>query len=190
MKYLIKDKKKHYDRLVAIDKFVKDLNSTQQRIMKILKDRPWTRDYFNKTFMKDFNSTMEWFNKTYTKQEKTPHWEPEVLSPLILNIKMDNLRNHLYEMSIMKNLTEKEKAKEKEKKSKKKNKKFGDINLDDILNKKDNLDDLFKKYNISKEEFQKRILNDTINNKTKNTKDENKDKKENKSNDDKKESDL
>ena len=185
-----KRQKKHYDRLVAIDKFVKDLNSTQQRIMKILKDRPWTRDYFNKTFMKDFNSTMEWFNKTYTKQEKTPHWEPEVLSPLILNIKMDNLRNHLYEMSIMKNLTEKEKAKEKEKKSKKKNKKFGDINLDDILNKKDNLDDLFKKYNISKEEFQKRILNDTINNKTKNTKDENKDKKENKSNDDKKESDL
>ena len=185
-----KRQKKHYDRLVAIDKFVKDLNSTQQRIMKILKDKPWTRDYFNKTFMKDFNSTMEWFNKTYTKQEKTPHWEPEVLSPLILNIKMDNLRNHLYEMSIMKNLTEKEKAKEKEKKSKKKNKKFGDINLDDILNKKDNLDDLFKKYNISKEEFQKRILNDTINNKTKNTKDENKDKKENKSNDDKKESDL
>jgi len=43
--------------------------------------------------------------------------------------------------------------------------------LDDILNKKDELDDLFKKYNISKEEFEKKILNDTASNKNDTSKD-------------------
>ena len=118
---------------------------------------------------------MDWFNKTLYKQEETPHWEPEVLSPYMLNKKMDNLRKFLYEMTTMKNLTKEEREKEKaekakkDKKKKKKNK-IGDIDLDDILNKKDNdLDDLFKKYNITREEFEKKILNDTMNrNKTNN----------------------
>ena len=146
--------KRHYDRAMAINKFLNDLNSTQQRVVKTLTDKPWTEEYFNTTFLKEYNSTMTWFNETLLKQEATPHWEPEVLSPYMLSRKMDNLRKYLYEMTTMKNLTKEEREKEKEKKEKKekkkkKNKKIGDIDLDDILNKKDNdLDDLFKKLNI------------------------------------------
>ena len=70
----------------------------------------------------------------------------------------------------MKNLTKEEREKEKEKKRKRdKKRKIGDIDLDDILkkNKEDDLDELFKKYNISKEDFEKKILNDTMNNQNK-----------------------
>ena len=162
--------RRHYDRVQAINKFFNDLNSTQKRIVKILTDKPWTEEYFNTTFMKEYNETLEWFNNTYQKQEATPHWEPEVLTPYMLNKKMDNLRKFLYEMSQMKNLTKEEREKEKEKKNKKEKKKnkIGDIDLDDILNKKDDdLDELFKKFNISKEEFEKKVMNDTLsNNKT------------------------
>ena len=76
------------------------------------------------------------------------------------------LKSFLYEMTTMKNLTKEEREKEKEKKKKKdKKRKIGDIDLDDILkkNKEDDLDELFKKYNISKEDFEKKILNDTAN---------------------------
>jgi hypothetical protein len=176
--------RRHYERLNAINKFFTDLNSTQQRVVKALTDKPWTEEYFNTTFLKEYNETMEWFNKTYTKQEMTPHWEPEVLSPYMLNRKMDNLRQLLYEMTTMKNLTKEEREKEKEKKKKEKEKrkkknKIGDIDLDDILNKNgDDLDDLFRKMNISKEEFEKKILNDTEN--TNKTSDSNKEKKDNK----------
>ena len=171
--------KRHYDRAVAINKFLTDLNSTQQRVVKTLTDKPWTEEYFNTTFLKEYNETMKCFNTTLMKQESTPHWEPEVLSPYMLNRKMDNLRKYLYEMTTMKNLTKEEREKEKAKKEKKKKKnKIGDIDLDEILNKKDNdLDDLFKKLNISKEEFEKKFLNDTKkDNKTKNN--DNNDKKE------------
>ena len=159
--------RRHYDRVQAINKFFNDLNSTQKRIVKILTDKPWTEEYFNTTFMKEYNETLQWFNNTYQKQEATPHWEPEVLTPYMLNKKMDNLRKFLYEMSQMKNLTKEEREKEKEKKNKKEKKKnkIGDIDLDDILNKKDDdLDELFKKFNISKEEFEKKVMNDTLNN--------------------------
>ena len=175
--------RRHYERMTAVNKFLTDLNSTQQRIVKILSDKPWTEEYFNTTFLKEYNETMKWFNETFYKQESTPHWEPEVLSSYMLNKKMDNLRKHLYEMTTMKNMTKEEREKEKNKREKKKKErkdkkkgKIGDIDLDELLNKRDkDLDDLFKKYNISKEEFQKRILNDTLKNK-KNEKD-NKDKK-------------
>ena len=157
--------KRHYDRVQAINKFFNDLNSTQKRVVKILTDKPWTEEYFNTTFMKEYNETLEWFNKTYSEQESIPHWEPEVLTPYMLNKKMDDLRKFLYEMTTMKNLTKEEKEKEKKKKKEKKKNKIGDIDLDDILNKKDDdLDELFKKFNISKEEFEKKVLNDTINN--------------------------
>jgi len=170
--------RRHYERMTAVNKFLTDLNSTQQRIVKILSEKPWTEEYFNTTFLKEYNETMKWFNETFYKQENTPHWEPEVLSSFMLNRKMDNLRKHLYEMTTMKNMTKEERQKEKEKREKKKKErekkkkgKIGDIDLDEILNKKDkDLDDLFKKYNISKEEFQKKILNDTLKNK-KNEKD-------------------
>ena len=171
--------RRHYDRATAINKFLTDLNSTQQRIVKTLRDKPWTEEYFNTTFLKVYNETMDWFNKTFTKQEATPHWEPEVLSPYMLTRKMDNLRKYLYEMTTMKNMTKEEREKEKEKKEKKKkktNKKIGDIDLDDILNKKkdNDLDELLKKYNISKEDFEKKILNNTA----KENKDNKNDKKE------------
>ena len=120
--------------------------------------------------MKEYNETMNWFNKTFTEQEKIPHWEPEVLTPSMLNRKMDNLRKYLYEMTQMKNLTKEEREKEKEKKNKKKKNKIGDIDLDDILNKKDDdLDELFKRFNISKEDFEKKVLNDTLNDKNNKT---------------------
>ena len=175
--------RRHYERMTAVNKFLTDLNSTQQRIVKILSEKPWTEEYFNTTFLKEYNETMKWFNETFYKQENTPHWEPEVLSSFMLNRKMDNLRKHLYEMTTMKNMTKEEREKEKDKREKKKRErknkkkgKIGDIDLDEILNKKDkDLDDLFKKYNISKEEFQKKVLNDTLN-KKKDEKD-NKDKK-------------
>jgi hypoxia up-regulated 1 len=86
--------KRHYDRLQALNKFFNDLNSTEKRVTKILKDKPWTAEYFNTTFMKEYNETMDWFNKTYTEQEALKHWEPEVLTPYMLNKKMDKLRNH------------------------------------------------------------------------------------------------
>ena len=162
--------KKHYDRIQALNKFFNDLNSTEKRVMKILKEKPWTEEYFNTTFLKEYNETMEWFNKTYMQQEALKHWEPEVLTPYMLNKKMDNLRSYLYEMTTMKNLTKEEREKEKEKKRKRdKKRKIGDIDLDDILkkNKEDDLDELFKKYNISKEDFEKKILNDTMNNQNK-----------------------
>ena len=162
--------KKHYDRIQALNKFFNDLNSTEKRVMKILKEKPWTEEYFNTTFLKEYNETMEWFNKTYMQQESLKHWEQEVLTPYMLNKKMDNLRSYLYEMTTMKNLTKEEREKEKEKKRKRdKKRKIGDIDLDDILkkNKEDDLDELFKKYNISKEDFEKKILNDTMNNQNK-----------------------
>ena len=174
--------RRHYDRVTAINKFLTDLNSTQQRVIKTLTDKPWTEEYFNKTFLKEYNETMDWFNKTFTKQEATPLWEPEVLSPYMLNRKMDNLRKFLYEMTTMKNMTKEEREKEKAKKEKKKKKntKIGDINLDDILNKKkdNDLEELLKKYNISKDEFEKKIFNDTIKNNKTDTNDKNNDKKE------------
>ena len=179
--------KRHYDRMNAINKFLTDLNSTQQRVSRVLSDKPWTEEYFNTTFLKEYNETMKWFNETFYKQESTPHWEPEVLSSFMLNRKMDNLRKHLYEMTTMKNMTKEEREKEKEKKEKKKKEKkdknkkrgkIGDIDLDELLNKKDNdLDDLFKKYNMTKEEFLKKIQNDTVNSK-KNEKDNKDTKKE------------
>ena len=173
--------RRHYDRVTAINKFLTDLNSTQKRIVKTLTDKPWTEEYFNTTFLKEYNETMDWFNKTFTKQEATPHWEPEVLSPYMLNKKMDNLRKHLYEMTTMKNMTKEErekekekKQKEKEKKKKKTNKKIGDIDLDEILNKKkdSDLEELLKKYNISKEDFEKKIFNNTTAKNKKNDKKE------------------
>ena len=167
--------RRHYERANAINKFLTDLNSTQQRVVKTLTDKPWTEEYFNTTFLKEYNETMDWFNKTLYQQEATPHWEPEVLSPFMLTRKMDNLRKFLYEMTTMKNLTKEQREKEKAEKAKKKEKKkkknkIVDIDLDDILNKRDDdLDDLFKKYNISREEFEKKILNDSMNrNKTNN----------------------
>ena len=179
--------KRYYDRVQAINKFFNDLNSTQKRLVKILTDRPWTEEYFNTTFMKEYNDTLDWFNKTYKQQEATPHWEPEVLSPFMLNKKMDNLRQYLYEMTQMKNLTKEEREKEKKKKNKKKNK-IGDIDLDDILHKKDDndLDELFKKFNISKEEFDKKVLNDSLNTNKTNVTNTN----ENNKNKNKKETDL
>lgn len=160
--------RRHYDRVQAINKFFNDLNSTQKRVVKILTDKPWTEEYFNTTFMKEYNETLAWFNKTYSEQESIPHWEPEVLTPYMLNKKMDDLRKYLYEMTTMKNLTKEEREKEKEKKKKKdkKKNKIGDIDLDEILNNKkdDDLDELFKKFNISKEEFEKKVMNDTLNN--------------------------
>ena len=115
--------RRHYDRVQAINKFFNDLNSTEQRVVKTLTDKPWTEEYFNTTFLKEYNETMDWFNKTYAKQEITPHWEPDVLTPYMLNKKMDNLRKYLYEMTTMKNLTKEEREKEKEKKKKKDKKK-------------------------------------------------------------------
>ena len=155
--------RRHYERMTAVNKFLTDLNSTQQRIVKILSEKPWTEEYFNTTFLKEYNETMKWFNETFYKQENTPHWEPEVLSSFMLNRKMDNLRKHLYEMTTMKNMTKEEREKEKDKREKKKRErknkkkgKIGDIDLDEILNKKDkDLDDLFKKYNMQYAVFKK-----------------------------------
>ena len=154
--------KKHNDRLNALNKFYTDLNSTEQRIVKILKEKPWTGEYFNTTFLKEYNETMDWLNATLTKQLATPNWEPEVLSPYMLNKKMDNLRNHLYEMSKIKNVTKEEKEKKKNKKKDKKKFNTGDPDFDDFFNKqaKDNedLNDLFKKLNITKEEFEEKFM--------------------------------
>jgi len=95
--------KRHYDRVQAINKFFNDLNSTQKRVVKILTDKPWTEEYFNTTFMKEYNETLEWFNKTYSEQESIPHWEPEVLTPYMLNKKMDDIRKFLKKKTKMKN---------------------------------------------------------------------------------------
>ena len=158
--------RKHYDRANAINKFLKELNQTQQRVIKTLTDKPWTEEYFNTTFMKVFNETLKWFNETLTKQESTPHWEPEVLHPFMLTSKMDNLRKHLYEMTKMKNLTKEELAKEKEKEAKKKNKKKkkspGDIDLDEIL-KGQNSDGIGKHKNKSNKEQIKTRINRSTN---------------------------
>ena len=159
--------RRHYDRVQAMNKFFNDLNSTQKRVVKILSEKPWTEEYFNTTFMKEYNETLEWFNRTYTEQESKKHWEAEVLTPYMLNKKMDDLRKYLYEMTTMKNLTKEEREKEKEKKKKKdkKKNKIGDFDIDDLFKNKreDDLDELFKKYNISKEDFEKKVMNDTLN---------------------------
>ncbi len=183
-----KRQKKHYDRAVAVNKFLQDLNQTQTRVINILKDKPWTEEYFNKTFLKVFNETIEWFNQTYEKQENTSHWDPEVLKPKMLTQKMDNLRQHVYEMSKMKNETEKsEETKNKKTKKPKKKKRPGEIDLDEILNssKSDTLEDLIKKYNMTREEFERKLFNSTVNE----TKVEEKGKTGNKKNDESK-SDL
>ena len=137
-----KRKKKYYERNETINKFLADIKSTQKYVMNTLKYRPWTREYYNKTFLKDFNETMEWFNISIKRQESTPLWEQEVLDPYILNLKIDNLRHHLYEMAKMKKLPEEEKDKEKEKNSKnnKEKKKIGDIDTDVKNNAKESKD--------------------------------------------------
>ena len=137
-----KRQKKYYERNKAINKFLADIKSTQKHVMNTLKYRPWTREYYNKTFLKDFNETMEWFNISIKRQESTPPWEQEVLDPHILNLKIDNLRHHLYEMAKLEKLPEEEKDKEKEKNSKnnKEKKKIEDIDTDVKNNAKESKD--------------------------------------------------
>ena len=153
---------KHSNRTIAINKFLKELNQTQQRAIKTLTNKPWTKEYFNTTFMKEFNETLKWFNETLTKQENIPHWQPEILHPYMLTSKIDNLRKYLYEMTKMKNLTKEELENEKKtKKNKKKNKKNGDVDLDEILNRNnsDSLEDAVKKF--SREQSENVIKNNT-----------------------------
>ena len=149
-----KRKIKYYKMAKAINKFLNDLYSIQEKHSKISKEKPWTEGYFNKTFLKELNETMEWLNLALYIQENIPNLNPVVLKSFLLNSKMGNL----YGITKKKNLTE-----EGENKENYKNKEIqlGEINLDDKLNNKK--DDF---YNISKEDFEKNNLNDIIKNKT------------------------
>ena len=124
-----KRQNQHLERTKSINKFIRELNYTQNKIIKTLREKPWTREYFNNIFLKEFNETMDWFNKTYIKQENTPLWEPEVLDPLILNSKMNNLRKYLYEMIKIKDIS-------KEEKEKKEKKEIKDVDMDENINNK------------------------------------------------------
>ena len=69
--------RKHYNRIQGINKFFNDLNSNHKRVVIILTDKPWTEEYFNTTFIKEYNESLAWFNKIYSEQELIHSWEPE-----------------------------------------------------------------------------------------------------------------
>ena len=97
-----KRQKRYEERNVALNKFYKELNTTQHTVIKTLREKPWTRPYFESTFLKEFNATIDWFKKTYDAQNKLKKWEPEVLEPSQLSSRMENLKQYLNEMTMIK----------------------------------------------------------------------------------------
>jgi len=97
-----KRQKRFEERNIALNKFYKELNATQQTIIKTLKEKPWTRPYFEKTFLKEFNTTIDWFNRTYDAQNKLKKWETEILETSQLRSRMENLKHYLSEMTMLK----------------------------------------------------------------------------------------
>ena len=97
-----KRQKRHEERNIALNKFYKELNATEQTVIKTLKEKPWTRPYFEEIFLKEFNATIDWFRQTYNEQNKLKKWEPEILEPSQLSSKMENLKYYLNEMTMIK----------------------------------------------------------------------------------------
>ena len=97
-----KRQKRHEERNIALNKFYKELNATEQTVIKTLKEKPWTRPYFEEIFLKEFNATIDWFRQTYNEQNKLKKWEPEILKSSQLCSKMENLKYYLNEMTMIK----------------------------------------------------------------------------------------
>ena len=130
------------DRNEAIKKFEKELNSTFIKIGKLLKDKPWTSDYYNNTFLKDYNSVLNWLNESIRNQSQISLAEKPILTAAKINSKGDLIRRSYYRMTQIKKPQE-EKDKEKVKKP------------DNLFGNDFNYEELIKKYNISKEELEK-----------------------------------
>lgn len=96
-----KRQKSYEERNIALNKFYKELNATQQTVIKTLKEKPWTRPYFEEIFLKEFNATIDWFKKAYDAQNKLKKWEPEILEPSQLSSRMENLKYYLNEMTMI-----------------------------------------------------------------------------------------
>ena len=143
------------DRMEALKKFYIDLNNTFIKIAKLLKDKPYTEDYYNNTFLKDYNSVINWLNESLTNQSQISLAEKPILTAEKINSKSDIIRRSYYKMTQVK----------KPKEEKKKDKKV------DSLFDEDNLEELIKKYNVTREEIekmQKEIEDEMKLNKTKN----------------------
>ena len=139
----------------ALKKFYIDLNNTFIKIAKLLKDKPYTEDYYNNTFLKDYNSVINWLNESLTNQSQISLAEKPILTAEKINSKSDIIRRSYYKMTQVK----------KPKEEKKNDKKV------DSLFDEDNLEELIKKYNVTREEIekmQKEIEEEMKLNKTKN----------------------
>ena len=125
------------DRNEALKKFDKELNSTFTKIGKLLKDKPWTQDYYNNTFLKDYNSVLNWLNESIKNQSEISLAEKPILTAAKINSKSDIIRRSYYRMTQIK--------KPVEEKDKKTDDLFGNMNYEELI----------KKYNVSKEEIER-----------------------------------
>ena len=128
------------DRNEALQKFDKELNSTFTKIAKLVKDRPWTQDYYANTFLKDYNNVLNWLNESIRNQTQISFAEKPILTAAKINSKFDIIRKSYYKMTQIK----------KPQDEKEKDKKFDNLFGNDF-----NYEELIKKYNVSKEEIEK-----------------------------------
>jgi uncharacterized protein (DUF2344 family) len=55
-------------RIVAIEKYLNELNRTYEEGKKTLIKRPWAEQHYNKTFLKEVSIIEAWFNENLEKQ--------------------------------------------------------------------------------------------------------------------------
>ena len=55
---------------IAIDKFEKELTKTYEEGKKILDQKPWIEDHYNKTFLKEIEVVKAWFTENQQKQSE------------------------------------------------------------------------------------------------------------------------
>jgi molecular chaperone DnaK (HSP70) len=81
------EKFKHFDERVynhkKLAQAIEDFESTMKKIKedaeKLIKSKPWTAEYYNTTFIKEFNIVSSWFNENKEAQDKLPLYEVNLL---------------------------------------------------------------------------------------------------------------
>ena len=74
---------KHFDERVsnhkklaqAIENFENTMKKIKEDAEKLIKSKPWTSEYYNSTFLKEFNIVSSWFQEKREAQDKLPLFE-------------------------------------------------------------------------------------------------------------------
>jgi len=62
-------------RTLAIEKFNKELKESYEQAKRILSNKPWVEEDFNKTFLKEISEIEFWFTQNAEKQFKLNSYE-------------------------------------------------------------------------------------------------------------------